>query len=135
ATSTSCPSSTRSSGCTDSFRNRCNREETHIMLSTRSKRLLALVLGIIVLAGVGVGVAAAKSNDAKKFTVWEDDKSGPSTWFDLGAPRKGDPGSDIGDLLMEHKTLLDPSNGQRVGEAVTRGQVADVVAGDPVINI
>ena len=105
------------------------------MLSTRSTRLLALVLGILILAGVGVGVAAAKGDSNKKFTVWEDDKSGPSTWFDLGAPRKGDPGSDIGDLLMEHKTLLDPSNGQRVGEAVTRGQVADVVAGDSVINI
>ena len=104
------------------------------MLSTRITRLLALVLGVLVLAGIGVGVAAAKSTD-KKFTVWEDDKSGPSTWFDLGAPRKGDPGSDIGDLLVEHKSLLDPSSGAKVGEAVTRGQTADVVAGDPLIII
>jgi hypothetical protein len=105
------------------------------MLSTRSTRLVALVVGILVLAGVGVGVAAAKSTDTKKFTVWEDDKSGPSTWFDLGVPRKGDPGSDIGDLLVEHKTLLDPSTGAKVGEAMTRGEAADVVAGDTVIII
>jgi hypothetical protein len=104
------------------------------MQSTRIRRLLALLVGVLVLAGIGVGVAGAKSSD-KKFTVWEDDKSGPSTWFDLGAPRKGDPGSDIGDLLMEHKSLLNPTSGNKVGEAVTRGQAADVVAGDTVITI
>ena len=56
------------------------------MKKARITRLVALALGIIVLAGVGVGVAAAKSNDNKKFTVWEDDKSGPSTWLPLAGP-------------------------------------------------
>ena len=105
------------------------------MRGTRITRLVALALGIIVLAGVGVGVAAAKSNDNKKFTVWEDDKSGPSTWFDLGAPRKGDPGSDIGDLLLEHKNALASDGSKKVGEVVTRGQVSDLVGGDSVVII
>jgi len=102
--------------------------------NSRVARLVALALGIIVLAGVGVGVAAAKGGD-KKFTVWEEDKSGPSTWLPLAGPHKGDPGSAIGDQLLEHKTLYDSTGGRKVGEAITRVAVADLKGSDQVFNV
>ena len=105
------------------------------MKKARITRLVALALGIIVLAGVGVGVAAAKGDSNKKFTVWEDDKSGPSTWLPLAGPHKGDPGSAIGDQLLEHKTLYDSTGSRKVGEAVTRVAVADLKGSDQVFNV
>jgi hypothetical protein len=104
------------------------------MHSRRIRQLLALVIGVLVLAGIGVGAAAAKSSD-KKFTVFEPDAAGHSQWLNLAGPHKGDPGTAIGDLLLDHHDLVDMSSGTKLGEAVTRVQVLDVVGGDSVFNL
>lgn len=104
-------------------------------MTTRSRnqrRALALLVAALVLLA-GLAAQAAQPDRRSRLTVFQAEAGGDATWFDLGTA-DGGPGADPGDLLLEHKPVADPRTGQRVGEAVTRVQVA-ATAGEDALFI
>ncbi len=102
-----------------------------------SVRLAVAALALGAVAGGGVVVANAASGTGRAdLVVFEPESGGIATYFDLAdGAADADPLTEIGDLALEHKPLVDPESGAEVGKAVTRVQVLDVSGGDPVFNI
>lgn len=97
---------------------------------------IVLVLPIVVLVAAAAVAVTALRVDAgpRTITVVEPLGEGAEAWFDIGDDDAG-PGADIGDVLLEHKPLVDPDDGSPAGMAVTRVQVVDLPDGVPTFII
>ncbi|MGH9188127.1 MAG: hypothetical protein ACRD0U_20335 [Acidimicrobiales bacterium] len=100
-------------------------------MTTTRRFTIAAVAAAVALGGVAAGASGADTNNRRTITVIEPAGEGSETWLDLGSTDSG-PGQDIGDLLVEHKPLIEPNSHEPAGTIVARFQISDVIEGNPI---